>query len=69
MTLEAPEAAPPRVAPAGPKPRIPFYWWPLWMLLLALCLFVFYVVFTPVWLGIRLTAWLSERRSPHSGRG
>jgi hypothetical protein len=44
------------------KPKIPFYWWPFWMFLLALCLFVFYVVFTPVWIGIRLAAWLSERR-------
>jgi hypothetical protein len=39
------------------------------MLLLAICLFVFYVVFTPVWIGIRLTAWLSERRSSPSRRG
>ena len=39
---------------AGPKPRIPFYYWPWWMLLLALGLFVFYVVLTPVWMGIRL---------------
>jgi hypothetical protein len=62
MSLETPVETRPRVAPAGPKPPIPFYWWPLWMLLLAGCLFVFYVVFTPVWIGIRLTAWLSERR-------
>jgi hypothetical protein len=45
-----------------PKPKIPFYWWPFWMLLLAFALFVFYVVFTPAWIGIRLAAWLSERR-------
>jgi hypothetical protein len=38
------------------------------MLLLAICLFVFYVVFTPVWIGIRFTAWLSERRSTAAGR-
>jgi len=41
--------------------RIPFYYWPFWMVLLALGLFVFYVVLTPVWMGIRLIAWLSER--------
>jgi hypothetical protein len=33
--------------------------------LLTLALFVFYVILTPVWMGIRLVAWLSERgRNP-----
>ena len=45
------------------KPKIPFCFWPFWMVLLALGLFVFYVVLTPVWMGIRLVSWLSERRS------
>jgi hypothetical protein len=44
------------------KLRIPFYYWPWWMLLLAGGLFVFYVVLTPVWMGIRLVAWLLEGR-------
>jgi hypothetical protein len=51
-----------------PKRPVPFYWWPFWMLLLALGLFVFYVLLTPVWMGIRLVAWLAERRNmatPH----
>jgi hypothetical protein len=38
------------------------------MLLLALALFVFYVVFTPAWIGIRLVAWLSERRPAPGNR-
>ena len=50
-----------RHAGAREKPRVRWYWWPLWMVLLAIGLFVFYVVFTPVWIGIRLAAWLSER--------
>jgi hypothetical protein len=29
---------------------------------LAAGLFVFYVLFTPVWMGIRLVSWLAERR-------
>jgi len=41
--------------------RIPFYYWPLWMVLLALGLLVFYVFLTPVWMVVRLVAWLSER--------
>jgi hypothetical protein len=31
------------------------------MSLLAAGLVVFYVVLTPIWMGIRLIAWLSER--------
>jgi hypothetical protein len=44
------------------KPRAPWYWWSWWMVLLAAGLFVFYVLFTPVWMGIRLVSWLAERR-------
>ena len=51
--------------PAGPKGPVPWFYWPFWGVLLALGLFVFYVILTPVWMGIRLVAWLSERgRSP-----
>jgi hypothetical protein len=46
------------------KPKVPFYYWPVWMILLALGLFVFYVLFTPVWMGIRLVSWLAEKRKP-----
>jgi hypothetical protein len=46
---------------AARKP-IPLYYWPFWMATLALGLFVFYVLLTPVWMGIRLVAWLSDRR-------
>ncbi|MCC6222431.1 MAG: hypothetical protein IT201_02950 [Thermoleophilia bacterium] len=57
---------------AREKPPVPFYWWPLWLLLLAGCLFVFYVLFTPVWIGVRLVAWLAERaprrRAPVGGQ-
>ncbi len=48
------------------KRPIPWYWWPLWMTILAAGLFVFYVLFTPVWIGIRLVSWLAERRN-HAG--
>jgi hypothetical protein len=48
-------------ARAERKP-IPPYYWALWMATLGLALFVFYVLLTPVWMGIRLIAWLSDRR-------
>lgn len=44
------------------KPSIPWYYWPAWLLTLAAGLFVFYVLFTPVWIGIRLVSWFAERR-------
>jgi hypothetical protein len=46
------------------KPKVPFYYWPVWMVLLAAGLFVFYVLLTPVWMGIRLISWLAEKRNP-----
>lgn len=45
------------------KPSIPWYYWPVWLLTLAGGLFVFYVLFTPVWIGIRLVSWFAERRN------
>ena len=47
---------------AAKKP-VPLVYWPLWMTLLGLALVVFYVFLTPIWMGIRLVAWLSERGS------
>jgi hypothetical protein len=44
-----------------PKP-IRFYWWPLWMFLLALALVIFYGILTPIWMGIRFLAWMSDHR-------
>lgn len=43
------------------RPPIRFYHWPFWMVLLALGLIVFYGLFTPGWMAVRLAAWLSER--------
>jgi hypothetical protein len=45
------------------KPKVAWYYWPVWFATLAAGLFVFYVLFTPVWMGIRLVSWLAERRS------
>jgi hypothetical protein len=45
------------------KAPIAWYWWLLWLLTLAGGLFVFYVLFTPVWIGIRLVSWFAERRN------
>lgn len=45
------------------KAPVPWFYWPLWLATLAAGLFVFYVLFTPVWIGIRLVEWLGHRWS------
>ena len=47
---------------AAARRPIPLRYWILWIATLGLALFVFYVLLTPVWMGIRLLAWLSDRR-------
>jgi hypothetical protein len=45
------------------KPPVPLWRWVVWGCLLAPALFLFYVLFTPVWLGIRVARLLAEARS------
>lgn len=75
MTLEPADASQSRLDASRPsrldasrplrdrreKSHIGWYWWLLWWPLLAIGMFIFYVLFTPVWIGIRLAAWVSER--------
>ena len=46
-----------------PKPPVPVWRWCLWWVLLALGMFLFYVVLTPIWIGLRALAWLAEFRA------
>jgi hypothetical protein len=46
-----------------PKPPVPLWRWALWWSILALALVLFYVLLTPLWLGIRGLAWLAEFRA------
>ena len=45
---------PARVSPAR---------WAVWFAILAAADFVFYVLLTPIWLGIRAAGWLADRRA------
>ena len=45
------------------KPRIPLRYWALWWVILVLADVAFYVVLTPIWIGLRAVAWLAEFRS------
>jgi hypothetical protein len=45
------------------KPPVPVWRWAFWGLELALGMFIFYVVLTPIWIGIRGLAWVAEFRA------
>jgi hypothetical protein len=41
----------------------PARYWALWLTLLGAAVVVFYVLLTPIWLGLRAAAWVAELRS------
>jgi hypothetical protein len=45
------------------KGWVPIRYWAVWWSLLAAAMVVFYVVLTPIWLGLRAAAWVAELRS------
>jgi hypothetical protein len=45
------------------KGPVPLWRWGLWWTLLGAAVVVFYVLLTPIWLGIRAAAWLADRRA------
>jgi hypothetical protein len=46
-----------------PKPPVPLWRWALWWGFLVVALVVFYVLLTPIWLGLRGLAWVAEFRA------
>ena len=45
------------------KPRVPLRYWALWLSILVVADIVFYVLLTPIWIGLRAVAWLAEFRA------
>ena len=45
------------------KPPVPRWRWALWLTILGAADLAFYVILTPIWLGLRGAAWLAEWRS------
>ncbi len=45
------------------KPRIPWWRWAVWWVALAAGMLIFYVLLTPIWIGLRWLAWLAEFRA------
>ena len=48
------------------KPPVPLRYWALWWAILVVADFVFYILLTPIWIGLRVIAWLAEFRSRRS---
>jgi hypothetical protein len=46
--------------PRNNKQPVPKRYWVLWSLILVVADFTFYVVLTPIWIGLRAVAWLAE---------
>ena len=49
------------------KGSVPARYWALWWTILGAAVVVFYVLLTPIWIGIRVAAWIAEfnaRRRP-----
>jgi hypothetical protein len=42
---------------------VPLRYWVFWWSLILVADVVFYVLLTPIWLGLRAVAWLAEMRS------
>lgn len=42
---------------------VPARYWAIWWTALGIAVVLFYVVLTPLWLGLRVAAWVSDRRA------
>jgi len=49
--------------PTRRKPPVPLFYWPLWGIVLLVADIVFYVLLTPIWIGLRTLAWVAEFRA------
>ncbi len=45
------------------KGSVPLRYWVLWHAIMAAAIVVFYVLLTPIWLGLRAAGWIAAKRS------
>ena len=50
-------------AQAARERRIPLWRWTMWWTAFALAIVLFYVLLTPLWMGLRAAAWVAEFRA------
>jgi hypothetical protein len=43
------------------KGWVPMRYWVIWLSSLVVAIGAFYVLLTPIWMGLRAAAWLSDR--------
>jgi hypothetical protein len=46
----------------------PLRYWAIWWSALGVAIVLFYVVLTPIWLGLRAAAWMAELRHQMGNR-
>ena len=49
--------------------RVPLWRWPFWAVEMAAGIILFYVLLTPIWIGLRALAWVAEFRARRQSRG
>ena len=45
------------------KGSVPLRYWAMWWTLIVVADVLFYIVLTPIWMGLRAVAWLAEFRA------
>ena len=45
---------------SAPREPVPLWRWGMWWSILGLAVIVFYVLLTPIWMGLRAVAWIAE---------
>jgi hypothetical protein len=45
------------------KGTVPLRYWLTWWTLMGIAVVVFYVLLTPIWIGLRAAAWVAEMRA------
>jgi hypothetical protein len=48
---------------------VPLWRWTVWWLALAGGITVFYILLTPIWIGLRIAGWLADLRARTEGKG
>jgi hypothetical protein len=42
---------------------VPLWRWGAWLITLAAGITIFYVLLTPIWIGLRIAGWLADQRA------
>jgi hypothetical protein len=55
-------------APTAPKGPVPLWRWAVWWTCLGAAIVLFYVLASPIWMGLRAAAWIAEFRARRTRR-